>query len=70
MGGRPQKAFEDISRKSKRRRVNDFIENLSAEEVTSAAKVLMPATGKRNAANMMSELCKSPQRVSSKIKEL
>lgn len=68
--GRPQKPFEEVSTKSKKRRLHDLTTTHSAEKLMFAAEISMRAKGDRNVATVLAQLSKSPKRVSSEMKKL
>lgn len=60
--GRPEKIFQDLSCKSKRRKLNPLIEQRSLSELTFATKCKLNQAGKRDAAKILENLVNSPKR--------
>lgn len=51
-GGRPRKAFEDCSNKSKKRKVQHLLQSSSCSELAFAAEVAIRKEGKKDSANI------------------
>lgn len=60
--GRPQKSFDDVSERSKRRKTETIRRELTSEELTFATHVKLRCEGKADAANVIKNLTKSPNR--------
>jgi len=54
--GRPKKIFEDSSRRSKLRKIENIISNFSTEEITYAAQTSLNKEGKRKAAFLVNRV--------------
>lgn len=67
--GRPTKGFDDSSVKSKRRKVQNIIENFSPNEITFAAQKSLQSQGKRSGAQILKKIDSSPANISTCIKK-
>lgn len=68
--GRPVKSFGESSNKTKRRKVQHLLESSSYNELTYAAEVCVRSSGKRDAANIIKELCLASPSRATNIKTL
>lgn len=69
-GGRPRKAFEDCSNKSKKRKVQHLLQSSSCSELAFAAEVAIRKEGKKDSANVIKELRTSSSKKGTEIKHL
>lgn len=60
--GRPQKSFDDVSERSKRRKTETLRREMTSEELTFATHVKLRCEGKADASNVIKNLTKSPTR--------
>lgn len=58
--GRPKKVFEDLSFKTKKRRVADLVESRSVGEIMTAAEVAARSTGHKNVARIIKDIGENP----------
>lgn len=64
--GRPQKPFEDCSKKTKKRKVEHLLQEYSQGQLSYATQLSVRASGKRDAATLIQEVAtSSPQRATS-----
>lgn len=68
--GRPQKSFDDVSERSKRRKTETIRREMTSEELTFATHVKLRCEGKADASNMIKNLTKSPNRANKYRKAL
>lgn len=68
--GRPVKSFEESSDKTKRRKVQHLLDSSSYNELTYATEVCVRTSGKRDAANIIKELCSASPTRATNIKTL
>ena len=64
--GRPKKNFEDLSFKTKKRRVKNLVKSQSATKLTTAAEVACRALGHRNQATLIRKSLESSEKIKSK----
>lgn len=60
--GRPEKSFEELSERSKRRKTEAIRSNFDKEIIMHAAQVELRKSGKRDASNVLKEITASPTR--------
>lgn len=61
--GRPQTSFENSSKRTKKRKVQQLLTGYSQEQLTYAAQLSVGSSGRRDAANLMQEISTaSPRR--------
>lgn len=70
VSGRPKKTLQDCSFQTKKRKVQHITKNARYEEVTFAAQLAVRASGRRDAAILVKELCESAPEVATSIKHL
>lgn len=64
--GRPQKTFEDCSKKTKKRKIKHLVQEYSQGQLSYAAELSVRASGKRDAASLIQEVASSsPRRATS-----
>lgn len=60
--GRPQKSFQDLSERSRRRKTEEIRDSIDPEVLLSATQSQLRTSGKRDASALLKEITVSPKR--------